>query len=93
MNGDGILDIISITAQFSPDPNNPSGDSVVTTDRLISVLLAKPDGTFQPQDTVISLGPGGISDVAVGEVSGDQRPDIIVASPDGPTRIWENTCQ
>jgi hypothetical protein len=93
MNGDGQLDIVSISTLFASNPSDPNGFSNVVEGNLLAVLLGKPDGTFQPQDAVISLGPGLISDVVVGEVSGDKRPDIVVSSPDGQTRAWENTCQ
>ena len=96
MNGDGILDLVSVGPVSGPDPNDPNGLATVTTDNLLAVLIGKPDGTFQLQDTVISLGPNQISDVAIGEVSGDQRPDIVVSSAGGrtgQTSIWENTCQ
>jgi len=68
----------------------------VTTDNLLAVLLGNPDGTFRSPDAGISLGANQISDVAIGEVSGDHRPDIIVSSTNGQTgqtSTWENTCQ
>ena len=96
MNGDGILDLVSVTAVSGPDPNDPNGLATVLTDNLLAVLLGNGDGTFRSQDTAISLGPNPISDVAIGEVSGDQRPDIVVSSAGGKTgqtSTWENTCQ
>jgi hypothetical protein len=96
MNGDGILDLVSVRAVDGPDPKDPSGLATVTTDNLLAVLLGNPDGTFRSPDTAISLGPNQISDVAIGEVSGDQRPDVIVSSANGQTgqtSTWENTCQ
>jgi hypothetical protein len=96
MNGDGILDIVSVAPVSSPDPKDPRPLATVTTDNLLSVLIGNSDGTFQLQDAAISLGPNWISDVAIGEVTGDQRPDILVSSSDGQTghtSIWENTCQ
>jgi hypothetical protein len=56
------------------------------------VLLGKPDGTFQLQDQVTSLGPD-VTNVVVGEVSGDQRPDLVITNSNGQTSTWENTCQ
>ncbi len=96
MNGDGILDLVSVTAASGPDPNDPNGFATVLTDNLLAVLLGNGDGTFRSPDTAISLGPNPISDVTIGEVSGDQRPDIVVSSvggQTGQTSTWENTCQ
>jgi hypothetical protein len=96
MNGDGILDLVSVTAVSGPDPKDPNGLATVLTDNLLALLLGNGDGTFRSPDTAISLGPNPISDVAIGEVSGDQRPDIVVSSAGGQTgqtSTWENTCQ
>ena len=93
VNGDGQLDLISITKDQVPNPNDPSQLTTVVQDNLLAVLLGNPDGTFRLQDMVFSLGSAAITDVSVGEVSGDQRPDIIVTGADGKTRTWENTCQ
>jgi hypothetical protein len=96
MNGDGILDILSVAPVSGPDPKDPNGLATVTTDNLLSVLIGNADGTFQLQDAAISLGPNSITNVTIGEVTGDQRPDIVVSSSDGQTghtSTWENTCQ
>jgi hypothetical protein len=96
MNGDGILDIVSVSAVSGPDPQDPNGLASIVTDNLLVVLIGEPDGTFHLQDMVISLGPSSISDVAIGEVTGDQRPDIVISSVGGQTgqsSTWENTCQ
>jgi len=90
MNGDGQLDLVSISTVST---TGSISQSSVDQDHLLTVLLGKTDGTFQLQDMVSSLGPGGISAVTIGEVSGDQRPDIVLSSPDGTTSTWENTCQ
>jgi len=89
MNGDGVLDIVNVAPVSGPDPN---GLASSVQDHLLSVLLGKGDGTFLPAGTPVSLGLD-VSDVAVGEVSGDQRPDIVIQSSDGQTRTWENACQ
>ena len=77
-----------------------NGDGISWTSRnvdyLLAVLIGHPDGTFQLQDKGISLGPNLVTDVTIGEVTGDQRPDIVVSSTDGQTgktSTWENTCQ
>ena len=93
MNGDGILDLVSVGPVGQTDP---STNSYVVTDNLLGVLLGNPDGTFLLQDKGISLGPNLVTDVTIGEVTGDQRPDIVVSSTDGQTgktSTWENTCQ
>jgi FG-GAP-like repeat len=96
VNGDGILDIVSVGYVTGPDPNDPSATATVITDNLMGVLIGKPDGTFQLQDKVTSLGPNLVTDVTIGEITGDQRPDIVVSSMNGQqgqTSTWENTCQ
>jgi hypothetical protein len=97
MNGDGQLDLV---ATFDVVYNVPllPGDTgplepPVDGDTFLSVLLGNPDGTFQLQDTVVSLGSTTITDLAIGETSGDQRPDVVVAGADGQTKTWANTCQ
>jgi hypothetical protein len=89
MNGDGILDIIDISTVLA-SPSDPG--VYVVQDNLLTVLLGKPDGTFQLQDQVTSLGPD-VTNVVVGEVSGDQRPDLVITNSNGQTSTWENTCQ
>jgi hypothetical protein len=94
MNGDGILDLVSVCRGMASDPSEAS--ALLVTGNVLSVLIGKGDGTFQLQDTIVSLGPDTVSDVAIGAVSGDQRPDIVVTNS-GPqtvkTSIVENTCQ
>jgi hypothetical protein len=68
-------------------------EPTVDGDTFLVVLLGNPDGTFQLQDTAVSLGSATITDLAIGEASGDQRPDVIVSSADGQTGTWESTCQ
>jgi hypothetical protein len=91
MNGDGILDIVSVNEVIGTSSMDP-----VVKDNLLSVLIGQPDGTFRLQDKGLSLGPNGVTDVTIGEVSGDQRPDIVISSVNGQTgqiSTWENTCQ
>ena len=87
MNGDGQLDLITI-GKVGPLIDSPQ-------DHLLTVLLGKPDGTFEPPGTSMSLGSLGssdITDLAVGEVTGDQRPDIVLSLFDGQVTTWKNSC-
>jgi hypothetical protein len=91
MNGDGRLDIVAVAnvVYHTADLRTAVTDG----DSYVTVLLGNPDGTFSLQAPVISLGSATVSDLTVGEVTGDQRPDVIVSTPTGETRTWENTCQ
>jgi hypothetical protein len=96
MNGDGILDLVSVNGLSSLDAKNSVIQTPVVTDHLLTVLLGNPDGTFHRQDPAISLVPTPVTDVNIGEATGDQRPDIVVSSVNGQTAqtsAWENTCQ
>jgi FG-GAP-like repeat len=65
--------------------------SLVSNDQL-GILLGNPDGTFQAQEPWIDVGSGAIEDVIVAEVSGDQRPDVVLVGREGQITTWENTC-
>ena len=97
MNGDGQLDLVATFDVVYLVPQLPGStgpvEDPVDGDTFLAVLLGNPDGTFQLQDTVVSLGSTTITDLAIGETSGDQRPDVVVAGADGQTKTWENTCQ
>ena len=91
MNGDGQLDLVSISDVVSLDKN---GMATGPGEYLLTVLLGNGDGTFRPQDTSTSLGADTIGAMlVVGEVTGDQRPDVVVTTGDGQVTMWENTCQ
>jgi hypothetical protein len=66
VNGDGKPDLI-VTNQFGPSDGDGS----------VGVLLGNGNGTFQPVVTYDSGGPGPDS-VAVADVNGDGRPDLLV---------------
>lgn len=68
VNGDGKLDLVVA---------NQCGDIITCTDGSVSVLLGNGDGTFQP---AVSYDSGGNHAywVAVADVNGDGKPDIIV---------------
>jgi hypothetical protein len=88
MNGDGQLDLVSITCAYS----GPLLNTVVE-DRLLTVLLGDPDGTFRPQGTVASQGVcTSWYQAAIVEATGDHSPDIVVSTT-GQVTILENTCQ
>jgi hypothetical protein len=84
LNGDGQLDLIAIghVDQGTATPWN----------YRLSVLLGKPDGTFTLATESIPLGWPTIINVAIGEVTGDQRPDIVITSVPGQIKTWKNTC-
>jgi Bacterial Ig-like domain (group 3)/FG-GAP-like repeat len=68
-NGDGKLDLLVLNQGANPN-GNPDG--------RVAVLLGRGDGTFQG---ALTFAPGGdwAYSVAVGDVNGDGKPDLIVA--------------
>jgi hypothetical protein len=70
LNGDGKSDLI-IANQCASGSNCANGE--------VSVLLGNGNGTFQ---TAVSYGSGGYDavSVAVGDVNGDGKPDLLVAN-------------
>jgi hypothetical protein len=71
VNGDGKPDLLVATACASANNCNDGG--------TVSVLLGNGDGTFQP---AVAYGSGGWDSfwVAVADVNGDGRPDLLVSN-------------
>jgi hypothetical protein len=70
VNGDGKPDVVMA---------NECGSSGNCASGSVSVLLGNGDGTFQPAVSYPSGGPYSLS-VAVGDVNGDGKPDLVVAN-------------
>jgi hypothetical protein len=73
VNGDGKADIVVGTCGF------PKVLSCVASGGKAGVLLGNGDGTFQPAVTY-TLGGSGATSVAVADVNGDGKPDLLVAT-------------
>jgi hypothetical protein len=71
VNGDGKPDIVVATACTTLGGNCPTS--------LVGVLLGNGDGTFQ---AAVFFGSGGFTDsLAVADVNGDGKPDVLVGNP------------
>src|SRR3989442_1524366 len=69
VNGDGKLDLI-VSNQFTGTGTSNGG---------VGILLGNGDGTFQPALTYYSGGQNAHS-IAVGDINGDGRPDIVAVN-------------
>jgi hypothetical protein len=74
VNGDGKPDLV--VANAFTNPNNTAG--------IVGVLLGNGDGTFQTAVTHVSGGINTVS-VAVADVNGDGKPDIVAANVSSDT--------
>lgn len=75
LNGDGKIDLVVAHWCYTGGPcNYNEGDN-----GAVGVLLGNGDGTFQPATTYFS-GGGTAYSVAVADVNGDKKPDLLVAN-------------
>jgi uncharacterized repeat protein (TIGR01451 family) len=74
VNGDGKPDLLLAFAYFSSCTDGDCGPGQV------SVLLGKGDGTFQSPSSLISTGGDWASSIAVADVNGDGKADLIVGN-------------
>jgi hypothetical protein len=81
VNRDGILDLI-VANQCASMADCSHG--------TIGVLLGKGDGTFQPAVTYNSGGYEAVA-LAVADVNGDGKPDVIVANEFGSSALTDGT--
>jgi hypothetical protein len=84
LNGDGKLDVVAANCIAS-------GTASCAAEGVVGVLLGKGDGTFQSSVTYDSGGVGATS-IAVADVNGDGKPDLIVANC-GPSPTGRRSCQ
>jgi uncharacterized membrane protein len=72
LNGDGKLDLAVATTGAGCGNGCPKG--------LVAVLLGKGDGTFKKAKTYRTGGFDAIGWVAIADVNGDKKPDLVVAN-------------
>lgn len=90
MDSDGQLDLLCMSR--SDELIATPGSGIVTWNWALTGLLANPDGSFQAA-APIALGRSNGFHVMVGDVTGDQRPDLVLTDRNAPVRVWENTCR
>ena len=73
VNGDGKSDVVVLNC-------SSSGSTDCGHDGVIGVLLGNGDGTFKKATTYDSGGLGGTTALAIADVNGDGKPDILVGN-------------
>ena len=77
LNGDGNLDI-AVANLCATSTNNCFNTQLPLGDGVVSVLLGNGDGTFGPA-TSYDSGAGAAVSVAIADLNGDGKPDLVVA--------------
>jgi FG-GAP-like repeat len=93
MNGDGQIDLVALASGTALAALSGNPDAGYESTAVLTVLLGSSDGTFTAQEPPILLGSAPVAGMALGEVTGDGRPDVLVIGTDGQTVLVENTCQ
>jgi len=86
VNGDGSLDIVAVHPSVEYGSQGPYGGYDPTTTDTATVLLGNGRGGFsEPITSALAVYPGHSSgsDVALADVNGDGRPDLVVTHPEG----------
>ncbi len=85
VNGDGIPDVVIVEECLRLRP----GDEVCEGTGQVNVILGNGDGTFQKTVFYSSAGYYG-SGIAVADVNGDGRPDLLVANAEASESEYSN---
>ena len=80
VNGDGIPDLATANCEASP---GSICSSIGMGRGVMGILLGNGDGTFRPA-AAYDLGGAGAGMVAMADVNGDRRPDLLFASCPSP---------